>query len=527
MPRPVVITTLQEDLRAIGLIEGDQEKLAPKADPEGGYAEDGGRDKPEDDPDTIKKEGRKGEGKVVKAGKPAGKKFEGRKGEAIPPGIGPVEGDDEPDDDEDDKDLPKAQEAIQAIRTLSRSFLRAHAPVGPKPVGAATESKKPQSRLEQLAEGKIYRSGSAKPATDRVASLLEEVAAVVGDIRRAQKEEQIKGFANVAMIAEHLSSKFRGWGMALSEGGLFKVSRQMRKLAEDAAAMAQKIDEPPAEEPGKEDEPEKGTEARMEADTDDKSVDDLFKKFMSKLLDALQLYNDVQGKATEGDEEDEPAPDSDEEPKTELDNEGDEEDEPAPDSDDEPKSEYTDEADDEDEPDDDEDDEEEGKDEGDEEDEPEDDDDDKDERAVEGKDEAEDDDEDDEDDEEESIDEAEGDDDDDDEKEEDDDSPYGVPVKDKDGEMSVGEAREFLAGFRKRLTEAKKDKKSPKGGKAASPKGKGGKKAPPSLAKQLSKRGDVKNPEALAAWLGMRKMGVGKFQKRAAAARKGGKKGKK
>jgi hypothetical protein len=110
--------------------------------------------------------------------------------------------------------------------------------------------------------------------------------------------------------------------MALSEGNLYRVGAMMKKLSEQSADMAVKLDTPPGEEdpemgmdePPMDDEPEDAAAMEQEGG-DDAKVDELFKKFMAKLLDALQLYNDVTGKSEQdelpGDDKEDSVDDAD------------------------------------------------------------------------------------------------------------------------------------------------------------------------------------------------------------------------
>jgi hypothetical protein len=292
------------------------------------------------------------------------------------------EGEDEPkdaqteaDDGEEGDDKEKEpMEAKSLVKNQAARFLRAYAPVTPKPVGARVENKtgkkgksvtesrtapkgpakpfkKPikesrSQRLHRLSEGKIFESAKrpVKTGVSKIDSLLEEVGALVGDINRSKKVEKIEGFANIAVIAEMLQRRFRMIGMALSEGNIYRVADQMKKLSEQAGDMAIGMDGGEEPKVGEQDEPPPGEPKdamAAEADGDDAQVDALFKKFMAKLLDALQLYNDVTGKSEQdevpGDEEEPGAedgmPPEDEATAIEQDDvPGDEEEPPADDS---------------------------------------------------------------------------------------------------------------------------------------------------------------------------------------------------
>ena len=306
MKNPVVITSLEEDMRNIfgrALTEQDDSIEEPAPDPE----EEGGNPmEPDEDP-------------------PMGESDDDDE-------------DDEPvaEEDDDEEDPVAADEAKAQISNLASGFLSAHTRARvesrkrrggkslnegkrakPKPFRKPLVESKAQ-RIHRLAEGKIFSTAPAprgnRRSSSRIASLLEEVGGIVGDIHRSRKEEQIKGFANIAVIAGMLEGRFRSIGMDLSEGSIYKVAGVMKRLSEQASDVAVGLDSPD-EEPEMEMEPEPGEEPEedpmaAEGEGDDPAVDEMFKKLMAKLLDALQLYNDVTGKEEmdpvpgEGDEED-------------------------------------------------------------------------------------------------------------------------------------------------------------------------------------------------------------------------------
>jgi hypothetical protein len=288
MKKHVVITSLQEDMRNIfgrPLTEMDDmggEEPAPDPEEEGGNPME-----PDEDP-------------------PMGEMDEPEDEEPV----------DESDDDDED-DMP-AEEAKHQIASLANGFLSAHTR-GPavesrqrggkrakpktkkKPfVKPLTESR--AQRIHRLAEGNIFSTAPAprgnRRSSSRIQSLLEEVGGIVGDIHRSRKEEQIKGFANIAVIAGMLEGRFRSIGMDLSEGGIYKVAGVMKRLSEQASDVAVGLDSPDEEPeaPAAEMDDMPGDEEPADEAGEDPAVDEMFKKLMAKLLDALQLYNDVTGK---------------------------------------------------------------------------------------------------------------------------------------------------------------------------------------------------------------------------------------
>lgn len=314
MKKHLVITSLQEDMRNIfgsPLTEMDDmggEEPAPEPEEEGGNAME-----PDEDP-------------------PMGEMDE------------PDDDDEEPktetDDGDEDDEPADAEEAKGQIANLATGFLSAHTRVAVESrrrrgksltEGKGKKTRKPfrkplkesrAARIHRLAEGKIFSTAPApsghRRSQSRIQALLEDVGNIVGDIHRSRKEEQIKGFANIAVIAGMLEGRFRAIGMDLSEGGIYKVAGVMKRLSEQASDVAVGLDSP--DEPETEMEPMPGEEPEEEPTAeqggDDAAVDEMFKKLMAKLLDALQLYNDVTGK-----EEMDPMPgeDGEEDPTAEMD----------------------------------------------------------------------------------------------------------------------------------------------------------------------------------------------------------------
>jgi hypothetical protein len=270
----VQMTTLQEDLRELKLL-------------------------PEEDLDQLS---------VVK-GEPVSTQNDpepppGQSGEKPPPKV-QAESD---DDDDDDDDVPtpagdavQAQEARRYVAGLAKRFLEQYAR-GRKSRVEGTRSRV-ADRLESLARGR-FASGraaprSGPPTTDR---LIEDVARIVGGLNRVRQQERIQGFAHVALISENLGRKFRRLGVALRENNLYRMSSVMERLAYRSGRVALCLEDgelpPPPPPEGQSAVP--ATE-QDPAEMGDTELDDLFKRFMMKMLDALQVYQDT-GAAEEDDE---------------------------------------------------------------------------------------------------------------------------------------------------------------------------------------------------------------------------------
>jgi len=97
----------------------------------------------------------------------------------------------------------------------------------------------------------------------------------------SRDDEVVKGFANVAVIAGTLSERFGGFCRELGEEALCQVSAVLEDLADEASTQALSLQE--------------------QGPTDDEEINQLFKMFMAKLLDALQLYNDITAGPDAGD----------------------------------------------------------------------------------------------------------------------------------------------------------------------------------------------------------------------------------
>jgi len=303
MRHPVVVSSLTEDLRAIGLLsEEGEETPAPDPDVDGGYSAEPGSDevKPQAESDDEDEDD-----------------------------VAVTETDDSDDDDQDGEDTMEAARGY--VASVARNFLKAHTPASrsrfesrrapkkrlvaeskarPSKAPLRTQKESKNLRMRRLAAGRIFESAPAKKThavaapsrAARVASLLNEVSELTNGIHRAKRAEHIQGFANIALISEMLSRRFKSISMEFAEGNLFKVSGAMTRLSEQASDVAIALDAPP------EDDETPVDDGAMEAEdpmggADDAQVDGLFKKLMAKLLDALQLYNDVTGKE-EGDDVD-------------------------------------------------------------------------------------------------------------------------------------------------------------------------------------------------------------------------------
>ncbi len=146
---------------------------------------------------------------------------------------------------------------------------------------------------------------------DKIAGLMEDIASIVGTTPSADTEV-IKGFANIAIISDMLSTIFIEWSERLDEDfadqetydALAESAESLEDLAEAAAEIATALKD------GQELEEQEGV-----------TLESLFKDYMTDLLAAMDLYNEAKGAAVvEGDDDEDEGDEDDDE------DEGDEDD---------------------------------------------------------------------------------------------------------------------------------------------------------------------------------------------------------
>jgi len=147
-----------------------------------------------------------------------------------------------------------------------------------------------KKRAKQRASFWRKHSGQAgKPqfrlaGLERVANMVEEVGNIVGTIGERKDTEIVRGFANVALIADIMSRGFQAIGKDVDEEELVKLGEAFADMAEDAASIAEGLDAGDLE--------------------IDEEVEAAFKADMDDLLNGLELYADL----TEDDEEEDGEP---------------------------------------------------------------------------------------------------------------------------------------------------------------------------------------------------------------------------
>lgn len=127
---------------------------------------------------------------------------------------------------------------------------------------------------------------------DRVSTMIENVQNTIAGMKNINEAEAIKGFAQVAIIADMLSRAFERVALKESDRDILLASKICDALAEDASEVAASLDDlRKARKAGK------ATEAVLS----NEDIEEEFKDAISTLLDSLELYSDV----TEADDEDE------------------------------------------------------------------------------------------------------------------------------------------------------------------------------------------------------------------------------
>lgn len=122
---------------------------------------------------------------------------------------------------------------------------------------------------------------------DRVSQLIEEVGGILGEMAHDDSDDVVKGFANVAMIADILTRVFTEWAKEDNDLELSEAAEVLGKLAEDAGDSAEELDEA----------------VRLDEEVDGDLIEQDFQKMMSVLLDGLEILADLEEEDDEDDEE--------------------------------------------------------------------------------------------------------------------------------------------------------------------------------------------------------------------------------
>lgn len=248
---PVVLTTLEEDFKKLGLLaEEGPEKPAPSGEPASNKASKSRNvgsmtDDPSNDGDDKHDEpkGIPHQGAPKAKTNPAGPEPKPMKAEGKEDDSEDEEDSDESDDDKSDKEESFAPRGASAVLEKVNSLRGAR---------TQTESNNAFSRAESLIEG---------------------VTQIMGEIAESRRAESVKAFANVSVIAEMLSTGFGGFADKYSDTELAEASEALGVLAGEAAEIAQVLE--------------------SEDDVDGDLVEGEFRKQMDALISSLDLYSDV------------------------------------------------------------------------------------------------------------------------------------------------------------------------------------------------------------------------------------------
>jgi hypothetical protein len=286
-----VITTLEEDFRAIGILPQKPVEEAKK-DPE-------------------KKDPEKDEPPKKEPGKDDPKKDD-PKGESTDP---PKDGENV---DEARKILTRVDKSASAKRarrmakikrrkdSKGRTQAKRRAKIwrkkGRGKRWAAAYSKartspgvrKPGKRLHVMIGGERRKvTGRRHEGLDRVAGLVEEVKEIVTGLNEGNVKEAVRAFANVSIIAELLSRSFTYFAEKHDDNEYDESSELLSSLAEDAAEIAEGL---------------KASVDESEA-VDLSTLDETFEGMMETIMMALEDYAELEPELAEEDEGDkDPSP---------------------------------------------------------------------------------------------------------------------------------------------------------------------------------------------------------------------------
>lgn len=229
---PVVITSLEEDFKKIGLIAETKSEQADTETDEGG-----------EDLDEARRVARR----TVAGGRSV------KRTKRTPPSL-----------------RMKAKRMYKRLKFKIKRALK-------------IKMRKPARRRR----AKILRKRASKRrgegVDNTIANLIEEVADIVSSIDTAQTGDAVKSFANIAIISDMLSNTFVEWSNNLDESysdqetydALADAAESLADLAEAAAEIATALKE--GAQVGEE-------EGELEA---------LFKEYMEDLLAGMDLYNEA------------------------------------------------------------------------------------------------------------------------------------------------------------------------------------------------------------------------------------------
>lgn len=279
---PVVLTSLEEDFKALGLLgeEGDpapQHTDAPDGEPTSSKksrnvgaknARDTAYDKSSIKADNPSPHGGSSNTKTHPAGDEPEKMKEsikgmpdarrGKGGGAAKAVSGHVEAnDDDEDEDEDEKDGEESDDEDDDQEESSE--VRGSVAV--------------MEAVRSLRGGAQSITESYNPKFAAVASLIEDVNSIMESIDTSRRDETVKAFANIGLVSEMLARGFANFAEEYEDEDLAEAALALAALSEDAEAIATGLNE--------------GEEADQEA------LESEFRDQMDALINGLDLYSDV------------------------------------------------------------------------------------------------------------------------------------------------------------------------------------------------------------------------------------------
>lgn len=278
MRHSVVITSLEEDLRGIGLLREDSQlKPAPKGDPSSNAAAKGRNvgalsDDPKEDGEDETDEAPDHKGKVPHT-IPAGPAPKAMKGEGIAGMPDKVRG----------KGGSKGSGTPMSPPEPGPSKGGKTAPSSPQQPGPSEDVETDEEEVEgdepQAGSGAlsvqetIARIRERSTGSSKAADLIQDVYGILDGIDKSQRTESAKAFANMSIIAEMLKGGFEAYAESLEDEELAEAANALNRLSEDAAEVASAIE--------------------SEDDLDDEAVETEFRTQMEALVTGLDLYSDL------------------------------------------------------------------------------------------------------------------------------------------------------------------------------------------------------------------------------------------
>lgn len=147
--------------------------------------------------------------------------------------------------------LSRLQESAPAPRTQQRPSQRS-TPRQPQRAAPSSQARRGSTSRSVMGEAlnKYMRGVSAAPSKtlpaamagrDRLHSIAEEVQGILGELRKVNAHQAMKGFANVAFISESLGRRFRIIGKRLGESRLQAIGRTLSIVGTQSASIARNL----------------------------------------------------------------------------------------------------------------------------------------------------------------------------------------------------------------------------------------------------------------------------------------------